>query len=463
MPIRVVLAWLLGGWVGLVGAQSAPTPWMPSMGQTGYQVEGTGNPWSPAGATLHVAATGERVDASGSIGSASDAAPFRHRIVRLDADLTTHDAEKGAVIYLGVNGPGGKLDFISTDQLRVRGNQNRVHREIELAVPGIATRLIYGAGLYGKGSLSVAQLRLSTGASVEDVPPQRMLDAAIDIVRQNALHAGEVDWKAVEPRIRAMAADARVAPQTYPAIRALLNSLGDHHSSLFTAASNKLRSTQGGAMSPPVVEQRPGAVGYIAMPGYEGGDAQASRAFAQNMVQAITRLAPRVHCGWIVDLRNDKGGNMFPMLAGLRPLLGGAPLGSFRNARGEVQTWQAGDEGIEAMRPKAPDLAQAKVAVLTGPHTASSGEAVAVAFRGRPHTRSFGEATAGMSTANAMYPLPDGSRIVLTTSVDLDRNGHAYGDKIQPDQIIPADTDGESDAILAAASRWLAESCPPAQ
>jgi hypothetical protein len=58
---------------------------------------------------------------------------------------------------------------------------------------------------------------------------------------------------------------------------------------------------------------------------------------------------------------------------------------------------------------------------LTGPVTASSGEAIVVAFRGRPQTRSFGEPTDGVPTANDTFPLSDGALLVLTVAVDSEK------------------------------------------
>src|SRR5206468_4322951 len=58
--------------------------------------------------------------------------------------------------------------------------------------------------------------------------------------------------------------------------------------------------------------------------------------------------------------------------------------------------------------------------------TASSGEAITISFRGRPGARSFGAPTAGLSTGNEEYALPDGSMLFLTTSIEADRIGHRY-------------------------------------
>lgn len=76
------------------------------------------------------------------------------------------------------------------------------------------------------------------------------------------------------------------------------------------------------------------------------------------------------------------------------------------------------------------------MAVLQGRRTFSSGEATLLSFIGRANTRRFGEASGGLSTANRVYPLPDGAALVLTTSVMADRTGRAYGGPVEPDQQI---------------------------
>jgi C-terminal processing protease CtpA/Prc len=148
---------------------------------------------------------------------------------------------------------------------------------------------------------------------------------------------------------------------------------------------------------------------------------------------------------------------MWPMLAGLKPFLGNEGLGTFERPDGSSPKWVAGDHvGVEPPAALA-GLERAWVAVLTGPRTASSGEAVAIAFRGRPRTRSFGQPTAGLSTANGEYPLPDGAMIFLTDAVEADRTGRRYGDAIEPEERMEADTNAV-DVTLLAATRWLKQS-----
>jgi C-terminal processing protease CtpA/Prc len=293
-----------------------------------------------------------------------------------------------------------------------------------------------------------------TRSMARRVTPQAVLDAAINIVRTHALHAKEVDWATEEPKIRAMAVGAKDTRDVYPAIRTMLKLLGDHHSYLLVPAKAERMKTTGKAMSQPEVVLEAGSIGYVHMPGFSGTDTQAGTQFSAGIRTKIENLAAQVHCGWIVDLRNDTGGNMWPMLQALEPFLDGQKLGAFAFVDGHVKPWE-----ITPHTDGDKNLPYAKVAVLTGPHTTSSGEAVAVAFRGRDNTRSFGSPTHGLSTANGSFDLPDGSRVQLTVAVDQDRDGHRYGDKIEPDQTVDA-SGSEGDATLTAASQWLGKSCP---
>ena len=99
------------------------------------------------------------------------------------------------------------------------------------------------------------------------------------------------------------------------------------------------------------------------------------------------------------------------------------------------------------------------VAVLTSRLTASSGEAMVLAFRGRPGARSFGEPTLGVPTGNALHHLADGALLVLTETAGADQRGRAWDKPIPPDVHVRATAralaDGQ-DPVLAAAERWLA-------
>jgi peptidase S41-like protein len=141
-------------------------------------------------------------------------------------------------------------------------------------------------------------------------------------------------------------------------------------------------------------------------------------------------------CGWVVDLRQNTGGNMWPMLAGVGPLLGAEVVGSFTNSPpGEGwhyrdgRSWSGNSTqppetlGWGSVPPRRIRNPAAPVALLVGRETASSGEMTLLAFLGRPHVRSFGDSTAGYTSSNTNVPLRDGTTLIVTSSYPRDRSG----------------------------------------
>lgn len=287
---------------------------------------------------------------------------------------------------------------------------------------------------------------------------ERELDSAFAIVRRASLWRDTVTWNQVERDVRAIAAGSQSAADTYPALRALLARLGDHHSFLLRPQSAAAFPTEGAANPRARVRVQTAGVGYIAVPAYSGGDIVAAESYVRAAYDSLAHVVTDGSgtCRWIVDLRMNGGGNMWPMLGALRPFVGDSGLGTFVTAGHSGPLWRAGDHvDVTPPAPLAP-LDSANVAVLIGPRTASSGEAVAIAFSGRARTRTFGLATAGLSTGNVPMTLPDGAMLVVTTAVDADRTGKQYGRGIAPDEVISdAPIDAPDDPQMERAIGWL--------
>jgi carboxyl-terminal processing protease len=463
---RLIVAWCVGASVvgGALAADQQAAWTATQQGQSG-QMQATGDPRSDQGATVTVGSSGKAGTPSVGAKLSLDATPYRGHTVTLQADLTAHDVQGAGLIWIRVKGPDGLIDRANTGDFPVSGNATALSRFRRLDIPAAATELELGVTLAGQGSLTAERLKLVAGPATQPKPvvsAKAELDAAIGIVRRYALKANTVDWSVVEPRIRAMAADAKVSGDVYPAIRALLKALGDRHSFLLEHSAGEAFGKEGGSVADPVVDALGNGIGYVMMPGYGGTDPQAQRAFAAGIAARLYKTAPQAQCGWIVDVRDDHGGNMYPMLEALTPLLGNPPWGSFRDVNGRLSPWSV-TVNFYTERWVNPDLSVAPVALLLGPHTASSGEIVAIAFQGRANTRSFGAATAGLTTANASYSLPDGAVIMLAAAVDVDRTRREYGGKLEPDQPVVSDPGKSSDAVIDAAKAWLSrqDSCRP--
>ncbi len=442
--MRLWIVMLLLGLAGSVLAgESRPdnSAWKSINSESAYRVEGKGDP-AKEDAHVSIRATGNAPEAFGGAIASLDAAGFRGQRVILSSNLSAIPGTNGAAIWIRADGVAGRLQFDTSQGLPIIAGAAPAHREASIVVPDDATQLIFGVVMKGNGGVEATDLRLRA------IRASDVMESALKIVRDNALKAGAIDWNVVPEHMRVATRGARTPADVYPAIRELLSMLGDGHSFHVNAEAARQHETTASARTEAVVKLLPEGVGYVSMPGFVGRDEQGAMQFEHLVNGEIQGIAAKATAGWIVDLRNDTGGNMWPMLAALKSLLGKDAVGGARGRNGQERKWriESAEEGI--------DLTMARVAVLLGPRTSSSGEAVAVAFHGRPATRSFGQPTDGRSTVNGSYKLADGSLLFLTTAVDVDRNGVAFGGVMQPDELTPIAAD-ERDPAIDAAAAWL--------
>lgn len=350
-----------------------------------------------------------------------------------------------------------------------------------------------GVGLLPSGSVS-AQAMTESSASATSY-----IDHALDIMQEHSLRRKSTAWTELRRKTLDRAAGSQNAADTYEAIRYALQQLGDHHSFLQLSSKElqakdkearekrKDAGTVAGPREPwppsPYIDRRTPSgiietidgvrVGRLIVPEFDQSDDGRMHVYAETLRGEIFRLAAQQPMGWIIDLRGNLGGNMWPMIAGLGPLAGSGALGSFVDANGNKDSWfvAADGSGINGHDGKRQILcwtpadkttsfkAPAIVAVLVDHGTASSGEAVAISFAGRPYSRSFGRPTHGQSTANEGFPLEDGANLVLTTSVEADRTGKFYLDGIEPDVELPEEkhitASGTVDPMTKAAAGWI--------
>ncbi|WP_445528119.1 S41 family peptidase [Streptomyces cyslabdanicus] len=284
-------------------------------------------------------------------------------------------------------------------------------------------------------------------------------------MEKHALLRHKVDWADVRSRAFSQARGAQKTADTYGAIGSALHALGDGHSAFWEPDAAKERYGAS-AVSFDGLEGRSlkGGVGYISLPGVQGSQ-EAYDQYVRQGRSAVAKAGAAETCGWVVDLRSDTGGNMWPMLAVVGPILGDGEVGALEDADGNTSGWSIKDgspyengesRGWGDGQPFAKSAPP--VAVLTGKRTGSAGEAVVVAFRGRPDTRSFGEQTYGVPTGNKGYHLSDGAVLSLTEVKDADRTGRAYDAPIPPDVEIvndPRPVARDRDEVLQAAQNWL--------
>lgn len=291
------------------------------------------------------------------------------------------------------------------------------------------------------------------------------LSKALELLKQRHVNSSTANWEKLEETAYENIAGAEETEDTYPAIRELLQKLKERHSFLIephsvdapSATNSKDKGNPKIAM--PSWNLAKGRFATIRLPQLntigQNGEA-VGRDYAYKIRHGIEKMDRQNPCGWIVDLRQNGGGNMWPMLAGLNPLLGDPPFGYFVQQDGTTTPWLRVNEEswLDSKFQKFSfNNIKAPVAVLLSGKTASSGEMVAISLIGRANVRTFGQPTAGFTTANETHKLSDGAILVITVSTVRDRNSLDYTGAIQPDRVTNATITEK------AAQKWLATKC----
>ena len=319
-----------------------------------------------------------------------------------------------------------------------------VSRAVRLALALIATLPAAGA----------AQQSASAGSDMAPAA-REYLEAALDTVQAVSMHADTTDWQAVRDSAFLLAAGAERPRDTWGALNWALRRV-DRHSFLQAGVRG---------VAPELVA---GRYGYLRVPFYSG---PMNAPLTDSLQNALRTLEEAGACGWIVDLRMNGGGNIWPMQTGIAPLVGdtvlslervdGRVIGSTVYSGGAtfmVDSAGAREEATRAEHPYVMRRPGAPAAVLMDGATASSAEGIAIIFRTRPRTRFFGQPTAGYSSINEGFPLPDGANMVVTVGVMHDRAGRAYGGSIEPDELIPmpaGHVPTPGDPVARGAAKWL--------
>lgn len=255
------------------------------------------------------------------------------------------------------------------------------------------------------------------------------------------LYTGE-DWERQKAAALEKIKGAKSYQDTYPVLEELTQQAGGKHSYFYIPEEN--HESGPASQNQPQTENQAGIL-YLKLPAFSG-DLKAAGVYADKLAGALKKDD---YQAVVLDLRDNTGGNMYPMLAGLSSLLPDEEFFQFvyKNdsktpvSRSEILS-QSG-LGVTEEKPK-----QVPIAVLVNGLTGSSGEMTALAFKGLESVKIFGQPTAGYSTGNQVFQLYDGASIQLTTSRILDRTGKTY----ENEPILP---DVETDQTLEQAQTWL--------
>lgn len=330
----------------------------------------------------------------------------------------------------------------------------------------------------------ILSLTLTCSLSSAQLPVP--VDSLYTFIRFNSIHRNEADWNQIDQSFREQLKTAKSLNDTMNCFVIVLRTLNDVHSQIFLnnqyfghypsfedsvlvwlkPLNDKAISLTNKIHAEVIAKE----MAYIRIPSIQAFDSKQINAIAQSLADSISNLSKKCRKGFIIDLRLNGGGNVYPMLAGLHLLLGNKTVGYETDVNDSiVRTWEikegnfiiGGFQTTDIKLKPDSSLGRIPVVVILGPATRSAGSMVAIAFKGRPKTFFIGEPTAeGYTTSNGYFQFAPNLTLNFATNYVADRNKNIYKANIKPDLTIDQRDNFDNllqDAKIKAAIKWLTE------
>ncbi|MCB0761675.1 MAG: hypothetical protein KDC12_09140 [Flavobacteriales bacterium] len=293
-------------------------------------------------------------------------------------------------------------------------------------------------------AFGVCQLGLLHG---QELSMQETLDSVLLVFEEQSLYADRVNWDTLKVQLHTAAAGAQTLDDLSPVFNLLLETLEDEHARVMYQFQplawystglkpqhtdfdfdelTRIQSEEYGFESGMVVDD----IGYIRILGMAPGDEEAkARVIQDSLCSLVENGAER----FIVDLRYNTGGTIFPMAEGLSALFEKGTYATAHDLLGE-NTFDWNFDGGDfymggysiGLQNGCGGVERAPVVVLLSNYTVSSGEALAIMLKSRPNTHFMGNESGGMITVTNFIQLPGDISVVLSTHYLTDRQNTAY-------------------------------------
>lgn len=188
----------------------------------------------------------------------------------------------------------------------------------------------------------------------------------------------------------------------------------------------------------------------LTVPEVGAGDNDGITQYANRLNDALQK---QDYKGVVIDLRDNFGGDMGPMISGLSSLIPDGDLITFdmskssdsvvKLAEGKVM---GGGSPVTLSHPG--KVKPVPVAILMNEETASSAEITILAFKGLDNVRTFGKPTASYTSVNSTFDQYDKALLAITMGYLIDREGNKY-------ENVPLQPDVETEDALNEALEWM--------
>lgn len=265
----------------------------------------------------------------------------------------------------------------------------------------------------------------------------------VRLLDRDGLYADSPEWKAKKKEVLASAKTISTLEEAHAVVKEAGHVAGGKHTFLTAPVTDTTTYTE----VAPEVKMLEDSILHVVLPAHTGVKVSDSL-YVHTVFDFLQEHLDAK--GVIVDLRDNTGGNMGPMITAVSPLLPNGIILKFKSRDKTtpisleylVRTYQLSADRIGKIPSSTP------VAVLTNGMTGSSGEATLLSFRGLDNVKTFGSPSAGYASGNVTHVLADGYLLAITRSCDVARTGEVFCND-------PIDPDVETEEPVEEAMRWI--------
>ncbi|MBR5175137.1 MAG: hypothetical protein IKW89_04310 [Bacteroidales bacterium] len=291
--------------------------------------------------------------------------------------------------------------------------------------------------------LLAALLAFGAASCDNQSTPAGYVRHCVKLLDRDGLYADSPEWKAKKNEVLASAKTISTLEEAHALVQEAGYVAGGKHTFLQAPVKD---TTTYPEVAPEVIMLEDGIL-YVLIPAHSGVKVSDSL-YVHTVFDFLQEHLDAK--GVIIDLRNNTGGNMYPMITAVSPLLPDGIILRFKSRDKVspitldyvVRSCQLAPDSIGKIPSSTP------IAILTNAMTGSSGEATLICFRGLDNAKTFGAPTAGYASGNVTHLLADGYLLAITRSCDVARTDEIFCND-------PIDPDVETEEPLEEAVKWI--------
>ena len=286
---------------------------------------------------------------------------------------------------------------------------------------------------------------------------KRLFTQTYELIKNESIKKDEINWTSIEKTINDSIPLFRNNYDVYNGIKYTLNLIDDKHS-FFFPPKKKSNFFINDSLTIPDIKHKiiDGNIGYLKILGLAGNDSLSSQ-YSLKIRKSFKQVDNHTNLsGWIIDLRNNKGGKMGVISLGISPLYKDSIIGVSYKNNGEYinhklqnNRYFYGDKIVNKInKTDTLNNKNKKIAVLVNENTASHAEFIAQSLKFQNNTMIFGTKTKGLTSDIQIYKFTSGAVLGITNALMCNKNREIIKG------VIP-DIECSSEKSLELAIEWI--------